>query len=185
LSLIGCGQAARVQTRAQQQAPADSASEDPAAQWADGYCGAVVQLVQALSTMPVVDPSSPRQASRTSSELLGSVIGGLDGTLAGLHGLGASPVAGGDKVRDDAITTFSGIRSRAAKARDRIDVASNDTSASRAALGGASAPLAEISKVNLLEGFDSLPALAAASKRAPNCEPLTSKDTPPILAPPR
>jgi hypothetical protein len=145
----------------------------------------VVQLVQALSTMPVVDTSSAQHASRTSSELLGSVIGGLDRTLSGLHGLGPSPVVGGDKVRDDAITTFSDIRSRAVKARDRIDAALNDTSASRAALGGASAPLGEISKVNLLEGFDSVPALAAASKRALNCEPLTSNDTPPILAPPR
>jgi hypothetical protein len=167
-------------------------AQDPAANWADAYCGAVVQLVQTLSTMPVVDPSTPQQAARTSSQLLGSVISGLDRTLSGLHGLSSSPVAGGDQVRDGAIATFARIRSHAAAAKVRIDTASNGTASNgtasngtalRQAIGGAGVPLTEISKVGLLEGFDALPALAAASKRAPNCQPLTSKDNSQHLTP--
>ena len=174
LSLAACGQPRRVQPGAQQPGSATETTQDPAAQWADDYCGAVVQLVQTLSTMPAVDPRTPQQASRTSSELLGSVIGGLDRTLSGLNGLGPSPAIGGDTVRRDAIATFSGIRSRAASAKQRIDTASADVNATRQALAGAAAPLDEISKVDLLQGIDSVPVLAAASKRAPACEPLTA-----------
>jgi hypothetical protein len=172
LSLTGCGQPARVQSGSQQPGTVN----DPVVHWADDYCGAVVQLVETLSTMPSVDPSTPRQASRTSSDLLGSVIGGLDRTLSGLAGLGPSPVPGGEAVRADAITTFKGIRSRAVAAKARIDAASvDDTGATRQALAGAGAPLDEISKLNLLSGIDSVPELAAASKRALSCEPLTAK----------
>jgi hypothetical protein len=183
LSLAGCGQPARLKTAAQQEDSASPVAQDPAANWADAYCGAVVQLVQTLSTMPVVDPSTPQQAARTSSELLGSVISGLDRTVSGLHGLSSSPVAGGDQVRDNAIAAFDRIRSRAVAAKVRIDAASNDTTALRQAIGGAGVPLTEISKVDLLQGFDALPALTAASKRAANCEPLTSKDSSPHLTP--
>jgi hypothetical protein len=130
--------------------------------------------------MPVVDPRTPQQAARTSSELLGAVISGLDRTLSGLHGLSSSPVAGGDQIRDSAIATFARIRSHAASAKVRIDTASNDT-ALRQAIGAAGVPLTEISKVDLLQGFDALPALADEGKRAPNCEPLTSEDISPHL----
>lgn len=175
LSLTGCGQQARLQPGAQQPGQVN----DPAALWADDYCGAVVQLVQTLSTMPSVDPSTSEQATRTSSDLLGSVVGGLDRTLSGLSGLRPSPASGGEAVRADAIETFSGIRSRAVAAKERIDAASvNDTEATRQALAGASAPLDEISKLNLLAGIDSVPELAAASKRALSCEPLSPKDFP-------
>lgn len=177
LSLAGCGQQARVQPGAQQQQPGQV--NDPAALWADDYCGAVVQLVQTLSTMPSVDPSTPEQATRTSSDLLGSVVGGLDRTLSGLAGLGPSPASGGEAVRADAIEIFTGIRSRAVAAKERIDAApANDTEATRQALAGASGPLDEISKVDLLAGIKSIPALAAASKRALSCEPLSPNTSP-------
>ncbi|MDT7729162.1 MAG: hypothetical protein QOI21_5738 [Actinomycetota bacterium] len=172
LFLTGCGQQAKLQPGAEQPGTVN----DPAAHWAEDYCGAVVQLVQTLATMPSVDPSTPQQASRTSSDLLGSVIDGLDRTLSGLAALGPSPASGGDAVRADATRTFSGIRSRAATAKERIDAVSvDDTEATRQALVGASAPLDEISKLNLLSGIDSVPELAAASKRALSCEPLTAK----------
>jgi hypothetical protein len=183
LLLAACGQPGRAQPVAQQPGFAIEGSQDSAAQWADGYCGAVAQLVQTLSTMPSVDPRTPDQASRTSSELLGSIIGGLDRTLSGLTGLGPSPAAGADTVRRDAIATFSGIRSRTASAKKRIDEASADPHATRHALAGASAQLDEISKVDLLQGIDSVPVLAAASKRAPACDPLTANDTSPHFAP--
>jgi hypothetical protein len=143
----------------------------------------VVQLVQTLSTMPSVDPRTPQQASRTSSDLLGSIIAGLDRTLSGLTGLGPSPAAGAETVRRDAIATFSGIRSRMASAKKRLDAASADPHTTRQALAGASARLDEISKVDLLQGIDSDPVLAAASKRAPACDPLTAKGTSPQFAP--
>jgi hypothetical protein len=171
LAVAACGQQAGLQPALQQ----SSGQNDPAAAWADQYCGSVVQLVQTLSTMPSVDPSTPRQASRTSSQLLGSIIDGLDRTLSGLTALGPSPVAGGDAMRLDAIGTFSGLRSRAAAAKERLDTSSNDTTATQQALAGASAPLDELSKIDMLQGIGSIPALAAASKRALACEPLTVK----------
>lgn len=174
--LAACGQQ---QAGLRPAARESGGQNDPAAGWADQYCGAVVQLVQTLSTMPPVDPSTPLRASRTSSELLGSIIGGLDRTLSGLNNLGPSPVAGGDAVRFDAIGTFSGLRSRAAAAKDRLDTSTNDTAETQQALLGASAPLDEISKLDLLQGIGSIPELAAASKRAPACEPLAVKETAP------
>jgi hypothetical protein len=182
LAALALGLAVTVAACGQQQAGLQSAareSNDPAAGWADQYCGAVVQLVQTLSTMPSVDPSTPQQASRTSSAVLGSIIDGLDRTLSGLNGLGPSPVAGGDAVRYDAIGTFSGLRSRAAAAKDRLDTSANDTAAAQQALLGASAPLDELSKLDMLPGIGSIPELAAASERALACEPLMVKETEP------
>jgi hypothetical protein len=170
LFLAACGQQARLQAAAQRPEPSD-----PAAGWADGYCGAVVQLIQTLSTMPSVDSSTPQRASRTSSELLGSVVDGLDRTLSGLTALGPSPVAGGDAVRHDAIGTFTGIRSRAAIAKQQLDATAADPAATQQALAGASVPLNEISKIDMLQGMNSIPELATASKRALACDSLTTQ----------
>lgn len=179
IGLAGCGQQAASQAPAGDQGLSVTTvvpQADPAARWADGYCGAVTHLVRALAALPVVDPSTPQKASRTSSDLLSSVVGGLDQSLAGLEALGAPPVPSADGGRKDVIGQFSEIRSQAENARQRIDAARGDAAATKEALGEAKATLDRIDALDYLKGVKDIPALAAAEQRAPACRQL---DQPP------
>jgi hypothetical protein len=172
LTLAGCGQASKVPAGGQQPEAAAAIPENQAVSWAEGYCGSVSELVRSLSTMPAIDPSTPQRATRTSSALLAAVISGLDSTLAGLGGLGPSPIAGGDQVRRDAVAEFTAIRDSAAEAKKQVDTPSSDPAKIKQALAGASAQLDKISKIKFLAGLDSVPALSAAARLAPTCSQL-------------
>lgn len=179
LGLAGCGQQAATQAPARDQGLSVTTvvpQADPAASWADGYCGAVTHLVRALAALPAVDPSTPQQASRTSSDLLSSVVGGLDQSLAGLNALGAPPVLSADGGREDVIGQFTEIRGQAAAARQRINAVRGDAAATKEALGEAKATLDRIDALDYLKGLKDVPALAAAEQRAPSCRQL---DQPP------
>lgn len=174
IGLAGCGQPA-AQSPARDEGLSVTTvvpQADPAARWADGYCGAVTHLVRALAALPVVDPSTPQQASRTSSDLLSSVVDGLDQSLAGLTALGAPPVPAADAGRKDVIGQFTEIRSQAQNARERIDAVRGDASATKDALGDAKATLDRLDAVDYLKGLKDVPALAAAEQRAPACRQL-------------
>ncbi|MEV6829059.1 hypothetical protein [Amycolatopsis sp. NPDC051102] len=145
---------------------------DPAADWAAGYCDAVTHLVRTLAELPAVDPSTPQKASRTSSDLLSSVVGGLDQSLAGLNALGAPPVPSADAGRKDVIRQFAEIRAQAENARQRIETGRGDAPATKAALGEAKAALDRIDALDYLKGLKDVPALAAAGQRAPACRRL-------------
>ncbi|MFG1640668.1 hypothetical protein ACGFMK_10300 [Amycolatopsis sp. NPDC049252] len=149
---------------------------DPVARWADGYCGAMGYLVRALASLPTVDPSTPQQASRTTGDLLSSVVGGLDRSLAGLNALGAPPVPAADAGREDVIGQFTEIRTQAENARQRIAAVQGDAEATKAALGEAGATLDRIDALDYLRGLKNVPALESAQRRAPSCGQL---DQPP------
>ncbi len=175
LGLAGCGQQPAVTSHARQDGLATvSASADPASAWAEGYCGAVSQLVRTLATLPSVDPTTPQQASRTSSQMLASVIDGLGRTSAALGNLGPAPVTGGDASRTAAVAELDGIRVRADDARIRLD-ASADPDATKKALGDARASLDELDRLDLLRGLRDVPQLAAASGRIPGCQDLVKQ----------
>lgn len=179
IGLAGCGQPTATQSPARDQGLSVTTvvpQADPAARWADGYCGAVTHLVRALAALPTVDPSTPQQASRTSSDLLTSVVGGLDQSLAGLNALGAPPVASADGGREDVIGQFTAIRAQAENARQRIEAVRGDATATKAALGEARATLDRIDALDYLKGLKDVPALEAAGRRAPACRQL---DQPP------
>jgi hypothetical protein len=179
IGLAGCGQQAATQAPARDQGLSVATvvpQADPAARWADAYCGAVTHLVRALAALPVVDPSTPQQASRTSSDLLSSVVGGLDQSLAGLNALGSPPVPSADGGRKDVIGQFTEIREQAENARQRIDAVRGDASATKEALGQARATLDRIDALDYLKGLKDVPALVAAEQRAPSCRQL---DQPP------
>jgi hypothetical protein len=175
LLMGACGQPGAVPAGGQE--PGSGASAVPAVNapvtWADGYCGAVSELVKSLSTMPSIDPSSPQQATRTSSDLLDAVVAGLNRTLDGLSGLGPSPVPGGDQVRADAVTSFTGLRDSATAAKARIDERSSDPAEIKGALAGAGAQLDAIAKIKFLAPLDAVPALADAARQAPSCRLLS------------
>jgi len=83
VGLAGCGQQAAVQSPERDQGLSVTTvvpRSDPAASWAEGYCGAVTHLIRALAVLPSVDPSTPQRASRTAGDLLSSVVGGLVST---------------------------------------------------------------------------------------------------------
>ncbi|HKS45329.1 MAG TPA: hypothetical protein VJT49_09480 [Amycolatopsis sp.] len=153
--------------------------QDAASRWANDYCVAVGSLVDELATMPSVDPSSPQRAVRTSSDLLASMISGLDKAVQGLHNLPPSPVAGGDKVRGDAVSQFTVVREHAAEAKKRLDKARDATQIDQQTLGAARDPLNEVSKIDLLNGFTTVPELLTASEHAPVCEQLLTREPPP------
>ncbi|WP_326944958.1 hypothetical protein OG439_35345 [Amycolatopsis sp. NBC_01307] len=179
IGLAGCGQQAATQPPARDQGLSVTTvvpQADPAARWADAYCGAVGGLVRTLASLPTVDPSTPQQASRTSSELLSSVVGGLDRSLAGLTALGAPPVPAADGGREDVIGQFTEIRTQAENARQRIDAVRGDAAATKEALGEARATLDRIDALDYLKGLKDVPALEAAQQRAPGCRQL---DAPP------
>jgi hypothetical protein len=179
IGLAGCGQQAAPQSPARDQGLSVTTvvpQADPAARWADGYCAAVSSLIRTLASLPVVDPSTPQQASRTSSDLLSSVVGGLDQSLAGLNALGAPPVPAADGGRKDVIGQFAEIRTQAENARQRIDAVRGDASATKEALGEARATLDRIDALDYLRGLKDVPALEAAQQRAPSCRQL---DAPP------
>jgi len=173
VGLSGCGQPS---PRTEPGGPGMSREQvqlqDAAARWADDYCVAVGSLVEGLATMPSVDPSSPQRAVRTSSELLGSVVDGLDRALDGLTKLPPSPVPGGDQVRAQAVTDFQGVRDRASAARQRLD-STKPGDIDEATLGQAHGPLDEVAHLDLLNRFDALPDLATAVAHAPVCQQLT------------
>ena len=179
MALAGCGQQPTESASAQPGGPGlsrqDVERQDAVDAWADGYCGAVGSLVDGLATMPAVDPSTPRRAVQTSSDLLGSMIGGLDKASHGLQALPPAPVAGGESVRTSELTAFAGIRGRAAAAKQRLDAARASPSIDKDTLGAASGPLDEVSKLNLLSGFDAVPDLARAATEAPVCRQLTER----------
>jgi hypothetical protein len=179
VALAGCGRQPADPGAVQPGGPGltkqDVQYQDAVDAWADGYCGAVGSLVDGLATMPTVDPSTPRRAVQTSSDLLGSMIGGLDNASRGLRALPPSPVAGGDSVRAGTLVEFAGIRDRAAAAKQRLDTARDDPSIDKNTLGEASGPLSEVSKLNVLSGFDAVPELALAAGRAPVCQQLTAR----------
>ena len=179
IGLAGCGQQAAPQSPARDQGLSVTTvvpQADPAARWADGYCGAVGSLVRALAALPAVDPSTPQRASRTAGDLLSSVVGGLDQSLAGLNALGAPPVPAADGGREDVIGQFTEIRTQAENARQRIDAVRGDASATKEALGEARATLDRIDALDYLRGLKDGPALEAAQQRAPSCGQL---DRPP------
>ncbi|MEA5359260.1 hypothetical protein VA596_06915 [Amycolatopsis sp., V23-08] len=179
IGLAGCGQQAATQSPARDQGlPVTTVvpQADPAARWADGYCGAVGDLVHALASLPAVDPSTPQQASRTTGDLLASVVSGLDRSLAGLNALGAPPVPAADAGRADVIGQFTEIRTQAENARRRIAAVQGDAQASKAALGEARATLDRLDALDYLRGLENVPALEAARQRAPSCGQL---DEPP------
>lgn len=174
--LAGCGQAPAMQSPAREQGlsvTTEVPRTDPTARWADGYCGAVSKLVQALATLPTVDPRTPQQASRTSSDLLSSLVGGLDLAMAGLDSLGAPPLAAADQGRQDVIGQFAQIRSQADEIRQRIDAVQGDSAATKDALGQARTALDRVAELDVLKGLKDVPALEAAGERAPSCQDLT------------
>ncbi|MGW4060298.1 hypothetical protein ACWEGE_18585 [Amycolatopsis sp. NPDC004747] len=175
IGLAGCGQPSEVPAPPRDQdLPATTVAPrvDPAASWAGGYCEAVTHLVRVLAALPAVDPSTPQKASRTSSDLLSSVVGGLDQSLAGLNALGAPPMPSADSGRKDVIGQFAEIRTEAENARRRIEAARGNSSATKDALGQAKATLDRIDALDYLKGLKDVPALAAAEQRAPACRQL-------------
>ncbi|WP_103355256.1 hypothetical protein [Amycolatopsis sp. CA-128772] len=173
--LAGCGQPSAVQPPPRDQdLPVTTVvpQADPAARWADSYCDAVTHLVRTLAALPAVDPSTPQKASRTSSDLLSSVVGGLDQSLAGLNALGAPPVPSADAGRKDVIRQFAEIRAQAENARQRIEAVRGNAPATKAALGEAKAALDRIDALDYLKGLKDVPALVAAEQRAPSCRRL-------------
>ncbi|MGW3965711.1 hypothetical protein ACWED2_38230 [Amycolatopsis sp. NPDC005003] len=175
IGLAGCGQPSEVPAPPREQdLPATTAAPqaDPAVSWAGGYCDAVTHLVRALAALPAVDPSTPQKASRTSSDLLSSVVGGLDQSLAGLKAIGAPPMPSADSGRKDVIGQFAEIRAEAENARRRIEAARGNSAATKDALGQAKATLDRIDALDYLKGLKDVPALAAAEQRAPACRQL-------------
>jgi hypothetical protein len=176
LGLAGCGQQPAVTSHARQEglATVSASQADPASAWAEGYCGAAGSFVRALATLPSVDPSTPQQASRTSSDLMASVVEGLNRTSAALGTLGPSPVAGGDASRSAAIAQLDGIRARADDVRQRLD-SSSDPEATKTALRDARTSLDELDRLDLLRGLNDVPQLAAAASRIPACQNLVKQ----------
>jgi hypothetical protein len=175
VGLTGCGQPPPAQSPSRDQGlsvTTEVPSADPAATWADAYCDAMTHLVSTLAALPAVDPSTPQQASRTSSDLLSSVVGGLDRSLAGLNALGAPPVPSADGGREAVIRQFAEIRAQAENARERIERVRGDAAATKDALGQARAALDRIDALDYLKGVKDVPALAAAEQRAPACRRL-------------
>lgn len=185
--LVGCGQAPDPPPAAQSESarahgPGLTTGEihrqDGNTAWTNGYCEAVGELVESVSTMPDIDPSTPQRASRTSSDVLGVMVSGLDRTLDRLNALQPAPSQAAENVRARAVTTYAGIRSSARDAQRRLDAATTSQD-SRTALGAARVPLERIGQVNLLDGFEDVPELAQASLRAPACLELTHKSAQP------
>jgi hypothetical protein len=175
IGLAGCGQPSAVPAPPRDRGLSVTTGvppADPAATWADAYCDAMTLLVRTLAALPAVDPSTPQQASRTSSDLLSSVVGGLDRSLAGLNALGAPPVPSADGGREAVIRQFAEIRAQAENARERIERVRGDAAATKEALGQARAALDRIDALDYLKGLKDVPALAAAGQRAPACRRL-------------
>ncbi|MBB4687750.1 hypothetical protein [Amycolatopsis jiangsuensis] len=177
IGLAGCGQQPSP-TQPRSGGQADTANQaDPAARWADGYCGAVNHLVRTLTTLPEIDPSSPQQAARTSSRLLSSVVDGIDQTVSSLDRVGPAPLPGGTAARADLLGEFASVRKRADDVRQRLDSASG-TSATKTALGDARSAIDDVARLDVLKGLDATPALSAAGKRASGCQQLVVPPAP-------
>ncbi|MFI6030580.1 hypothetical protein [Amycolatopsis magusensis] len=164
--------------------PRSAPEGDPAVTWTNQYCGAVVGLLETMAGMPRVDPTSPQTAANTASEMLGTLVGGLDRTLVNLNGLPASPAPGGDEVKQAAVNSYTGIRERVQHAKNQLDAAGPGTKDGQAAISEAGDALDEIAKADLLSGLNASPVLWTASRQAPTCSSLTGESGSPSLATP-
>ncbi|GAA3557043.1 hypothetical protein GCM10022222_45890 [Amycolatopsis ultiminotia] len=177
ISVAGCGQQP-AGTQPHPGGQADTASQsDPAARWADGYCSAVNHLVRTLANLPEIDPSSPQQATRTSSRLLSSVVDGIDQTVSGLDRVGPPPLPNAATARTDLLGEFASVRKRADDVRQRLDSASG-AAATKAALGDARTTIDAVARLDVLKGLAATPELTAAGKRASGCQQLVVPPAP-------
>ncbi|MFD2468535.1 hypothetical protein [Amycolatopsis silviterrae] len=178
MGVAGCGQPPPPSEQVASGGHAEAAAPaDPAAKWADGYCGAVTHLVRALANLPSIDPSSSAQATRTSSDLLASVATGIDQTVSGLHRVGPAPLPGGESARTALLGQFTSVRRQADEVRGKLDAASSPD-AVKAALDDAKSAIDEVSRLDVLKGLDATPALSAAGKRAEGCQQLVVPPAP-------
>ncbi|WP_133116326.1 hypothetical protein [Amycolatopsis antarctica] len=191
VSISACGQQSAMSPAAQPPpagGPGITADEavrqDETTRWASGYCTTVGGLVQTLTTMPAVDPSSPESAARTSSELLAVMIGGLDRTIDGLGELGPAPGQEGDLARQNVSADLTRIRERAVATKADVDETPPSSEDGREAIGAVKLPLDALAGLRLLKGFDATPALDTATRRAPSCADLAKRD-PAAEPPPR
>jgi hypothetical protein len=178
--LVACGQQPRTSSGTEQpggpgMSKDDVDRQDAAISWANDYCIAVGSLVDGLATMPTVDPSTPQRAVQTSSDMLGSVITGLNNAVQGLTRLPPSPIQGGDQVRSNEVARFTAVRDQAVEAKAQLDNARNAATIDQQTIGAARGPLDEVAKLDLLSGFSAVPDLATASAHAPVCEQLTTE----------
>ncbi|QFU85708.1 hypothetical protein YIM_02410 [Amycolatopsis sp. YIM 10] len=164
--------------------PQSAPEGDPEMTWANQYCGAVVGLLETMAGMPRVDPTSPQSAASTASEMLGTLVGGLDRTLLNLNGLPVSPAPGGDEAKRAAVDSYTGIRERVVEAKRQLDSSGPGTRQGQEAISSAGNALDEIANADLLSGLSSAPRLLDASRRAPTCSSLTEEGTSPSLATP-
>ncbi|NEC58946.1 hypothetical protein G3I59_25955 [Amycolatopsis rubida] len=178
LGLTGCGQPPPPSEQVVSGGHAEAAGpSDPAAKWADGYCGAVTHLVRALANLPSIDPSSSAQAARTSSDLLASVATGIDRTVSGLHQVGPAPLPGGEPARTALLDQFASVRHQTDQVRGKLDAAEGPE-AVKAALDDAKSAIDQISRLDVLKGLEATPALSAAGKRAAGCQELVVPPAP-------
>ncbi|AXB45684.1 hypothetical protein A4R43_26980 [Amycolatopsis albispora] len=164
--------------------PQSAPESDPEVTWANQYCGAVVGLLETMAGMPRVDPTSPQSAATTASDMLGTLVGGLDRTLVNLNGLPASPAPGGDQAKRAAVDSYTGIRDRVQQAKQQLDSAGPGTRQGQEAISAAGNALDEIASADLLSGLAAAPRLQDASRRAPTCSSLTEEGSAPSLATP-
>ncbi|WP_208026083.1 hypothetical protein [Amycolatopsis acidicola] len=182
VTLAGCGQPPADPATVQPGGPGMSKeqvdAQDATSRWANDYCIAVSSLVAGLATMPSIDPSTPRRVVQTSSDLLGSMIGGLDKTVQQLRTLPVAPVQEAATARDRAVAQFSGIRERALTAKQHLDAAGTAPTVDQTTMREAQGPLTEVSGVDVLAQLNAVPSLATAAGHAPACQQLTAHEGP-------
>ncbi|SNR62583.1 hypothetical protein SAMN06265360_112106 [Haloechinothrix alba] len=194
LLVAGCGSGeenadrARPEPSQQQETESDGGTHDARTiEWADSYCSATRRLVQAVSTSPQVDPSSPERASETSMDMLATVSQGLRQVERELDGLGPAPIRGADDVLERTKGEFSELRERSEGARNRLAATRQreepDVAETRSALDVTSNVLDEVGEVNLLGGMEEIPEFVEASRSADSCAELLSAGARPSLNP--
>jgi hypothetical protein len=148
------------------------ASEQQTVDWTNGLCSSYATFREAAQTPPAQATDVAGQV-RNLSAYLGSTASSLDQALAGLDGLGASPVDGGD----EAVTRFrdqlSRFRTAFQQAKSQVDALNLRSPTIAADLQGAVAPVLQLQQDSAQDPLAGLGSdVLSAAAKAPACQQL-------------
>nr|WP_042198133.1 hypothetical protein [Kibdelosporangium sp. MJ126-NF4]CEL23217.1 hypothetical protein [Kibdelosporangium sp. MJ126-NF4]CTQ94380.1 hypothetical protein [Kibdelosporangium sp. MJ126-NF4] len=151
--------------------PTTSGASQPAVEWVDRLCGAILDY----DSVPVrfeVDSSSPEAAIASLKRTLETMSGRIDDTVGKLREVGQAPLPGGDEAATSLVSLLEDrktVVTRSLGTLGTINVA--DRAAATTALQGVAKDLQALkTPVNPLEGMGSrFPELEAAARSADNC----------------
>jgi hypothetical protein len=147
--------------------------------WVDKVCGASLDVVKVLSVEPDLDTTNTAKMQQQFAAWLGSGSTAVDQTVKSLDGLKAGPHPDSEKLVTGAANLFTELKTRLDKIKTNVEsVDPNNPESVAATFPQVAVDMQEIGKFGA--EFDDVLVnsnLAAANRKAPNCQAIASAKT--------